>query len=82
MKAGENAGFLNPMGEGISCGMESGYCAALAIISDFNNRQSVTENYKRNISEIKNICKGNGSLLDVCQKSFRLCINRGVNNDG
>lgn len=37
LKAGENAGFLNPMGEGISCGMESGYYAALAIISDFNN---------------------------------------------
>ena len=26
--AGEIAGFLNPMGEGISAGMESGYCVA------------------------------------------------------
>ncbi len=29
--AGETAGFLNPMGEGISAGMESGYAAANAI---------------------------------------------------
>lgn len=39
--AGETAGFLNPMGEGISAGMESGYAAAKAIEgidlnSDFN----------------------------------------------
>lgn len=30
--AGETAGFLNPMGEGISAGMESGYAAAKAIV--------------------------------------------------
>lgn len=29
LKAGENAGFLNPMGEGISCAMESGYYLSL-----------------------------------------------------
>lgn len=29
--AGETAGFLNSMGEGISAGMESGYAAAKAI---------------------------------------------------
>ena len=29
--AGETAGFLNPMGEGIFAGMESGYAAAKAI---------------------------------------------------
>jgi flavin-dependent dehydrogenase len=29
--AGETAGFLNPMGEGISSGLESGYAAAKAI---------------------------------------------------
>lgn len=31
MFAGEVAGFLNPMGEGISAGLESGYAAAKAI---------------------------------------------------
>jgi flavin-dependent dehydrogenase len=29
--AGEAAGFLNPMGEGISSGLESGFAAAKAI---------------------------------------------------
>ena len=29
--AGETAGFLNPMGEGISAGMQSGYAVAKAI---------------------------------------------------
>ena len=31
------AGFLNPMGEGISAGMESGYCAACVIMEHFDN---------------------------------------------
>ena len=35
--AGEVAGFLNPMGEGISAGMESGYCAACAIMEHCDN---------------------------------------------
>lgn len=39
--AGETAGFLNPMGEGISCALESGYEAANAIISDLHNPGTV-----------------------------------------
>ncbi len=70
LKAGESAGFLNPMGEGISCGMESGYYAALAIISDFNNRQSVTENYKRSISELKNYMQRQWQLVGRMSKKF------------
>lgn len=35
--AGEIAGFLNPMGEGISAGMESGYCIAKSIIQHYDN---------------------------------------------
>ena len=34
--AGEIAGFLNPMGEGISAGTE-GYCAAKAIMKHFDD---------------------------------------------
>ncbi len=44
--AGEIAGFLNPMGEGISAGMESGYCAANAITNHFDNPTSAIEDYK------------------------------------
>ena len=70
LKAGENAGFLNPMGEGISCGMESGYYAALAIISDFNNRQNVIESYKRNVSVIKDYMQRQWQLVGRMSKKF------------
>ncbi len=70
LMAGENAGFLNPMGEGISCGMESGYYAALAIISDFNNRQGVIEIYKRNVSEVKNYMQRQWQLVGRMSKKF------------
>jgi flavin-dependent dehydrogenase len=44
--AGETAGFLNPMGEGISAGMESGYAAAKAIEKiDLNSDFDIAELY-------------------------------------
>lgn len=59
--AGETAGFLNPMGEGISAGMASGYAAAKAIekielnceldmetvYSAYQNNTSVLKDYMR-----------------------------------
>nr|WP_314466378.1 NAD(P)/FAD-dependent oxidoreductase [uncultured Clostridium sp.] len=57
--AGETAGFLNPMGEGISAGMESGYAAAKAIEecglnnSDFN-LDKVYSAYRSNTAALKN----------------------------
>ena len=53
LKAGETAGFLNPMGEGISSALESGYGAALAVVSDFDQRQNVIADYKRNTAETR-----------------------------
>ncbi len=70
LKAGENAGFLNPMGEGVSCGMESGYHAANAIISDFNNRQGVIESYKRNVSDVKVYMQRQWQLVGRMSKKF------------
>jgi len=43
--AGEIAGFLNPMGEGISSGMESGYCAAHAIANHFDSLDMIYADY-------------------------------------
>jgi flavin-dependent dehydrogenase len=55
--AGETAGFLNPMGEGISAAMESGYAAAKAIEeSERNNTpdlETVRSAYKQNTSALK-----------------------------
>lgn len=46
--AGEAAGFLNPMGEGISAGLESGFCAACAVAEHFDNeKQAVADNWAR-----------------------------------
>lgn len=45
--AGETAGFLNPMGEGISAGMESGYTAACAIAENFSDLDKVYAAYIR-----------------------------------
>lgn len=52
--AGEAAGFLNPMGEGISAGMESGYCAASAIAAHFDDVQSVYALYQKETLPLQN----------------------------
>lgn len=43
--AGESAGFLNPMGEGISAAMESAACAAYAIDENFDSPEKVCSQY-------------------------------------
>ncbi len=51
--AGEVAGFLNPMGEGISAGLESGYCAAQAILSRFESPDAVLAEYRQAVAPLK-----------------------------
>ena len=55
--AGEAAGFLNPMGEGISAGLESGYAAAKAIqevdLHSNSDVQVVCEAYQDNTMALK-----------------------------
>lgn len=55
--AGEAAGFLNPMGEGISAGMESGYEAAKAIekfdLSNNSDLKTLYSFYKDNTSALR-----------------------------
>lgn len=56
--AGETAGFLNPMGEGISAGLECGYLAAKAIEKiDLNGRldmATVYSAYQENTCALRN----------------------------
>lgn len=70
LKAGEAAGFLNPMGEGISSALESGYAAALAIISNFDHKQNVIEDYKRNAAEVQGYMKRQWQLVGRMSKKF------------
>jgi flavin-dependent dehydrogenase len=55
--AGEAAGFLNPMGEGISAGLESGFLAAKAIqevnINEQFNVQDIITTYTKNVAPLK-----------------------------
>ena len=56
--AGEAAGFLNPMGEGISAALESGFAAAKAIrqsgLDTQLNPQTIQGAYRDNTAELKN----------------------------
>ena len=51
--AGEAAGFLNPMGEGISAGMESGNAAAHAITEHFDEPVCVLDDYQQRTKMLK-----------------------------
>jgi len=51
--AGEVAGFLNPMGEGISAGIESGHSVALSVIEHFEAPASVLDDYKKRTEMLK-----------------------------
>ena len=51
--AGEIAGFLNPMGEGISAGIESGYYAAHAVAGHFGALDRIYADYRRNTQPLK-----------------------------
>lgn len=52
--AGEIAGFLNPMGEGISAGLESGHCIAESIAHNFDSPTKVLNTYKNGTDKLHN----------------------------
>ena len=69
--AGEVAGFLNPMGEGISAGMESGYCAAGAVAGHFDNPETVREAYRQSTENLKSYMQRQWSLVGGMAGTFR-----------
>ncbi|MDE7079430.1 MAG: NAD(P)/FAD-dependent oxidoreductase [Clostridia bacterium] len=68
--AGEVAGFLNPMGEGISCGIESGYHAAIAIADNFGNSENVLPCYIQNSREVLAYMKRQWHLVGLMSNKF------------
>ena len=68
--AGEAAGFLNPMGEGISAGLESGYCIANSICNYFDNFELVDNNYKIMTSNLKNYMQRQWQLVGRMSNNF------------
>lgn len=69
--AGEIAGFLNPMGEGISCGMESGHCAACAISEHMDDVEKVYASYRDQTKLLKTYMERQWSLVGRMADTFR-----------
>lgn len=68
---GEIAGFLNPMGEGISAGLESGYHAAKAILRHFDDSEAVLAAYKENTASLHRYMKRQWSLVATMADTFQ-----------
>lgn len=69
--AGEVAGFLNPMGEGVSCGMESGYHLAKAVIDNFADPKKILSAYQINSSNLKAYMKRQWNLVSIMSSKFK-----------
>ncbi len=72
--AGETAGFLNPMGEGISAGMESGYAAAKAIqqagLDDVLDLEVLYAAYKSNTSVLRDYMERQWNFVASLSDTF------------
>lgn len=69
--AGEAAGFLNPMGEGISAGIESGSAIALAIIENSSSPDMILSNYKENTKALKTYMERQWNFVANMAETFK-----------
>ncbi len=69
--AGEIAGFLNPMGEGISAAMESGYCIASAIARNFDDWETIYADYKTGTSALYHYMKRQWNFVAGMTDTFK-----------
>lgn len=69
--AGEIAGFLNPMGEGISAGLESGFCAACAVAEHFNRPEHLCADYQSRTKALKTYMERQWSFVAGMADPFR-----------
>jgi len=68
--AGEIAGFLNPMGEGISAGIESGFHAANAIANHFDSLDMIYADYQRDTQQLKSYMERQWSFVGRMAGTF------------
>lgn len=69
--AGEAAGFLNPMGEGISAGLESGFFAAQSVIQNFHTPTLLLADYQKNVTPLHDYMKRQWSFVSELSGTFR-----------
>lgn len=70
--AGEAAGLLNPMGEGISAGLECGFAAAEAIRQGNFDVESVYSAYKNNCYALRNYMKRQWNYVAFMSDKFSI----------
>ena len=61
---------MNPMGEGISAGMESGYRAASAVMEHLDNPETVREAYRQSTENLKSYMQRQWSLVGGMAGTF------------
>lgn len=69
--AGEIAGWLNPMGEGISCGMQSAYHLANALINNFEDPEAIEHAYRKNSTNLHEYMIQQWSLTGSLATTFK-----------
>ena len=69
--AGEATGFLNPMGEGISAGIESGALAAQAIINNFEYPEKVASEYRNSTKQLQEYMKRQWNFVAEISGTFK-----------
>lgn len=67
---GETAGWLNPMGEGISCGMESAYHLVEAMKVHFENPQEILKSYQHKSEDLHGYMSRQWSLTASLSDTF------------
>ena len=78
--AGETAGFLNPMGEGISAGLESGHAVAQAIqqvdLNAYTAAPTIQAAYKEKTNELKKYMEDQWRFVASISSRFECHKNR------
>lgn len=69
--AGETAGFLNPMGEGVSSAIESGRQLAQAVLSHFDDPEGVLSAYETATEPLRAYMKRQWHLVSGMSDAFR-----------
>ena len=69
--AGETAGFLNPMGEGVSSAIESGYQIATAILGHFDDPRAFLSTYETATAPLRDYMKRQWHLVSGMSDTFR-----------
>ena len=69
--AGEAAGFLNPMGEGVSAALESGHHAAGALMEHWNEPERALARYRERTNALRAYMRRQWSFTAGMAETFR-----------